>query len=174
MEIVAFIFYFGLFWIFVGRKIYKNIKRGLNRNWGREIYLNVDGITGGERFAYSLIKQYPKSPNEENSRQWADRVIYLNKITKLFLESKKLDIVSNNFWFFSNFSIKIKCSFEELDPTIADALNLMEVVDKEEAAKAYFFAWLTIEKFLKNKKIEFDRDTSLNSLIDQMLMISQS
>ena len=50
----------------------------------------------------------------------------------------------------------------------------MEVVDKEEAAKAYFFAWLTIEKFLKNKKIEFDRDTSLNSLIDQMLMISQS
>ena len=171
MEIVTFIFYFGLFWLFVGRKIFKNIKRGLNRRWDRENFLNVDGITGGVRFAKNLIREYPLFPNEENSREWANKVIYLNKITDLLLEEEKLDIVPASF--FRGFTIKINCDFEELDPTIKHALDLMEVDNKEEAAIAYFFALSDIKIFLKNKGISFDRETNLNSLIDQMLRLAQ-
>ena len=165
MESIAVFIIFGLLAWHIIRTIRKNIKRGLKTRWDKEDNLNIDGTEGGKRYANYLIKSYPKFPNEKNSKEWASNVTFLNVITRLLLESKALDID-----FGSNIEeITIKGDFDQLDPVALKALTPIDKLNKEEAAKAYFIAWEIMRNFLANKEINFNRKTTVNGLIEQML-----
>ena len=165
MESFVVFIIFGLLAWHIVRTIRQNIKRGLKRRWDKEDNLNIDGIEGGKRYANYFIKSYPKFPNEKNSKEWADKVIFLNLITRLLLGSKHLDID-----FGSNIEeITIKGDFNQLDPMSLQALTTIDHLNEEETAKAYFIAWEIIRNFLENKEVNFNRKTTINGLVDQML-----
>ena len=165
MESFVVFIIFGLLAWHIVRTIRQNIKRGLKRRWDKEDNLNIDGIEGGKRYANYFIKSYPKFPNEKNSKEWADKVIFLNLITRLLLGSKHLDID-----FGSNIEeITIKGDFNQLDTMSLQALTTIDQLNKEETAKAYFIAWEIIRNFLENKEVNFNRKTTINGLVDQML-----
>ena len=165
MESIAVFIIFGLLAWHIIRTIRKNIKRGLKTRWDKEDNLNIDGTEGGKRYANYLIKSYPKFPNEKNSKEWASNVTFLNVITRLLLESKALDID-----FGSNIEeITIKGDFDQLDPMSLKALTPIDKLNREETAKAYFIAWEIMRNFLANKEINFNRKTTVNGLIEQML-----
>ena len=165
MESFVVFIIFGLLAWHIVRTIRQNIKRGLKRRWDKEDNLNIDGIEGGKRYANYFIKSYPKFPNEKNSKEWADKVIFLNLITRLLLGSKHLNID-----FGSNIEdITIKGDFDQLDPMSLQALTTIDQLNKEETAKAYFIAWEIIRNFLENKEVNFNRKTTINGLVDQML-----
>tara|TARA_S200000501_G_scaffold330743_1_gene332299 strand:+ start:59 stop:568 length:510 start_codon:yes stop_codon:yes gene_type:complete len=165
MESFVVFIIFGLLAWHIVRTIRQNIKRGLKRRWDKEDNLNIDGIEGGKRYANYFIKSYPKFPNEKNSKEWADKVIFLNFITRLLLDSKHLDID-----FGSNIEeMTIKGDFDQLDPMSLQALTTIDQLNKEETAKAYFIAWEIIRNFLENKEITFNRKTTINELKEQML-----
>ena len=165
MESFVVFIIFGLLAWHIVRTIRQNIKRGLKRRWDKEDNLNIDGTEGGKRYANYFIKSYPKFPNEKNSKEWADKVIFLNLITRLLLGSKHLDID-----FGSNIEeITIKCDFDQLDPISLQALTTIDQLNKEETVKAYFIAWEIMRNFLANKEINFNRKTTVNGLIEQML-----
>ena len=166
MESIAVFIIFGLLAWHIIRTIRKNIKRGLKTRWDKEDNLNIDGTEGGKRYANYFIKNYPKFPNEKNSKEWASNVIFLNLITRLLLESKVLDIDFGS----KIEEITIKGDFDQLDPVSLKALtNIEQISNKEESAKAYFVAWEIMRNFLENKEIQFNRNTTINGLIEQML-----
>ena len=49
------------------------------------------------------------------------------------------------------------------------ALTTIDHLNEEETAKAYFIAWEIIRNFLENKEVNFNRKTTINGLVDQML-----
>lgn len=165
MESIAVVIIFGLLAWHIIRTVRKNIRRGLKRRWDKEDNLNINGTEGGKRYANYFIKSYPKFPNEKNSKEWADKVIFLNFITRLLLESKHLNID-----FGSNIEeITVKGNFDKLDPISLQALTTIDQLNKEETVKAYFIAWEIMRNFLENKEIIFNRKTTINGLVEQML-----